>query len=123
MADFDEDHTFRSRCSISRSLELVGDKWTLLLVRDLAWHGKTTFQELQNSADGIPTNILSERLKRLMKWGLVKRRPYQQNPVRYRYSLTRAGRDLEPVLVEIMRWGNKHLGGGLFRPALDARRK
>ena len=123
MAALDEDHTFRSACSISRSLELLGDKWTLLLVRDLAWHGKTTFQELQNSVDGIPTNILSERLKRLMKWGLVERQPYQHNPVRYRYTLTKAGRDLEPALVELMKWGNKHLGGGLFRPALDSKDK
>ena len=58
-------HDFRSTCSIARTLELVGDKWTLLIVRDLKWHGKRTFQALQDSAEHVPSNILSERLKRL----------------------------------------------------------
>ena len=110
-------HDFRSRCSIARVLELVGDKWTLLIARDLMWHGKHTFQELQGSAEGIPTNILSDRLKRLMDWGLVRRAPYQDRPVRYRYELTDAGRSLEPVLLQIMQWGHERLGGGRYDPA------
>ncbi len=77
-------HAFQSNCLIARTLEIVGDKWTLLIVRDLAWHGKHTFQALQQSDERIPTNILSERLKRLEKWGLVDREAYQQRPVRYR---------------------------------------
>jgi DNA-binding HxlR family transcriptional regulator len=111
-------HGFRSDCSIARTLELVGDKWTLLLIRDLMWHGKHTFQALQDSAERIPTNILAERLRRLMAWGLVRRAPYQQRPVRYAYELTDAGRALEPVLVQIMTWGHGHLGGGLYDPAV-----
>ncbi len=110
-------HEFRSRCSIARSLEIVGDKWTLLVVRDLMWHGKHTFQELQNSEEQLPPNVLSQRLKRLMDWGLVEREAYQDRPVRYRYMLTERGRSLEPALLEIMSWGHRHLGGGLFDPA------
>ena len=107
---------FRSRCSISRTLELTGDKWTLLIVRDLLWHGKHTFKALQSSSERIPTNILSERLRRLSSWGLLDRKPYQDRPVRYAYELTEAGRALEPVLLQIMQWGHKYLGGGTFEP-------
>ena len=114
-------HEFRSACSIARTLEIVGDKWTLLLVRDLMWHGKTTFQALQDNAEHIPTNLLSERLKRLETWGLVRREIYQQRPVRYAYRLTDQGQSLEPVLREIMDWGHEHLGGGRFDPATGSR--
>ena len=109
-------HDFRSSCSIARILELVGDKWTLLIVRDMLWHGKETFQSLQGSDENIPTNILSERLKRLMDWKLVTRGPYQERPVRHAYKLTHVGRSLEPVLLQLMRWGHFHLGGGRFEP-------
>ena len=109
-------HDFRSSCSIARTLEIVGDKWTLLVIRDLLWHGKQTFQALQESAEGIPTNILSDRLKRLESWGLVRRELYQSRPVRYAYHLTEGGCSLEPVLLQIMAWGHAHLGGGRFDP-------
>jgi len=112
----DTDHRFRSGCSIARSLEVLGDKWTLLVVRDLMWHGKHTFQELQDAAERMPTNILADRLKRLTAWGLVERAPYQQRPVRYAYRLTDQGRALEPVLLSVMRWGHETLQGGLFDP-------
>ena len=110
-------HEFRSRCSIARTLEIVGDKWTLLIVRDLMWHGKQTFQALQDSAERVPSNILSDRLKRLVQWGLVDRSAYQTNPVRYVYRLTDKGRSLEPVLLDIMAWGHANLGGGRYDPA------
>ena len=113
-------HAFRSGCSISRTLELVGDKWTLLIIRDLLWHGKQTFQALQESAEKVPSNILSARLKRLIDWGLVQREPYQERPVRYAYTLTSAGRDLEPALLQIMKWGHDYLDGGLFDPSGSA---
>ncbi len=109
-------YAFRSGCSIARSMELWGDKWTLLVTRDLMWHGKHTFKSLQESDENIPTNILSERLQRLMHWGLVVREPYQERPVRYAYQLTAAGRAMEPVLLEIMKWGHSHLGGGSYDP-------
>lgn len=110
-------HEFRSACSIARTLEIFGDKWTLLIVRDLLWHGRHTFQALQDSAECIPTNILSERLKRLEQWGLVQRKAYHQRPVRYAYSLTDEGKSLEPVLLQMMAWGHRRLGGGRFDPA------
>lgn len=115
MADRAE-HEFRSSCAIARTLEIVGDKWTLLIVRDLMWHGRHRFQALQSSAEHIPTNILSERLKRLQDWGLVQRDAYQDRPVRYEYHLTKAGKSLEPVLLEIMEWGHARLGGGHYDP-------
>lgn len=111
-----DDHNFRSGCSIARTLELLGDKWTLLIVRDLMWHGKHTYQALQESAEHMPTNILAQRLKRLIKWGLVRRQPYQDRPVRYAYHLTEAGRLLEPALLQFMQWGHEQLGGGLYDP-------
>jgi DNA-binding HxlR family transcriptional regulator len=109
-------HDFRSRCSIARTLEVLGDKWTMLVVRDLMWHGKHTFQELQSSEERMPANLLSQRLKRLMEWGLVRREAYQDRPVRYKYDLTDEGKSLEPVLLQIMGWGHAHLGGGLYDP-------
>ncbi|MEP0744370.1 MAG: helix-turn-helix domain-containing protein [Anderseniella sp.] len=110
---------FRSRCSIARTLDIAGDKWTLLIVRDLMWHGKNTFQELQRSEERMPTNILSNRLKRLVELGLVKKEPYHDRPVRYRYTLTDAGKSLEPLLITLMDWGHTHLGGGHFDPSTD----
>jgi DNA-binding HxlR family transcriptional regulator len=107
---------FRSHCSIARALELIGDKWTLLIVRDLLWHGKHTFQALQDSAEHIPSNILSQRLKKLMELGLVRREAYQERPVRHAYYLTVTGATLEPVLLQIMGWGHSHLGGGRYDP-------
>lgn len=108
-----EGHEFRSKCSIARTLDVLGDKWTLLIVRDLMWHGKHTFQALQESAERIPTNILADRLRRLAEWGLVRRAPYQDHPPRFEYHLTEAGRTLEPALIQIMRWGHEMLNGGL----------
>ena len=109
-------HRFRSNCSISRTLELFGDKWTLLIVRDLMWHAKHTFQELQGSDEHVPSNILSQRLRQLMDWGLVNREPYQERPVRYHYHLSERGRSLEPVLLQIMKWGYHNLDGGSYDP-------
>lgn len=109
-------HEFRSNCSIARTLELAGDKWTLLIVRDLMWHGKQTFQALQESSERVPSNILSDRLKRLAEWGLVERSAYQTNPVRFAYRLTEKGKSLEPILLELMAWGHANLGGGRYDP-------
>lgn len=107
---------FRSRCSIARGLDLLGDKWTLLVVRDLLWHGKHSFQALQASEEHIPSNILSDRLQRLLAQGLVRRERYLDHPPRYHYHLTEKGRALEPALLALMRWGHDQLGGGLYDP-------
>ena len=109
----------RSLCPISCALDLLGDKWTLLLVRDLLL-GKGTYSELQQSPEGIPTNILADRLKRLRTEGILDREPYQQNPVRYRYRLTGKGRDLAPVLLAMVDWSDRHLEGTVSRAQVEA---
>ena len=118
-ATTDSNSCSRSNCPVSCVLELLGDKWTLLLVRDLLL-GKSTYTELQQSPEGIPTNILAERLKRLQRAGIVKKVPYQQRPLRYRYQLTRKGRDLYPVLSAMIDWGNRYVEGTITRAEIEA---
>jgi DNA-binding HxlR family transcriptional regulator len=101
----------RSECPIANALDLIGDKWTLLVVRDLLFLGKRLYGELAQCAEGIPSNILADRLRRLEQAGLVSKKPYQQNPVRYEYRLTEKGADLLPVLREMVYWSNKHIPG------------
>jgi DNA-binding HxlR family transcriptional regulator len=100
----------RSACAVANSLEILGDKWTLLVVRDLL-HGKRTYGELAESREGIPTNILADRLERLVSAGIVTRTPYQERPVRFAYALTPKGSALGDVLLAFVRWGKKHIPG------------
>ena len=102
----------RSACAIANSLDIVGDKWSLLVVRDLL-HGKHTYGELADSLERIPTNILADRLRRLEAAGILLSTPYQQRPVRYRYMLTAKGRALGEVLLAFVRWGKQHIPGTL----------
>ncbi|SFR95063.1 transcriptional regulator, HxlR family [Dyella sp. OK004] len=102
----------RSACAVANSLDVVGDKWSLLVVRDLL-HGKRTYGELAGSMERIPTNILADRLKRLEAAGIVQRTPYQQQPVRYAYTLTPKGCALGDVLLAFVRWGKKYIPGTL----------
>jgi DNA-binding HxlR family transcriptional regulator len=100
----------RSPCAVANSLDILGDKWTLLVVRDLL-HGKQTYGELALSPEGIPTNILADRLQRLEGAGIISRTPYQQRPVRHAYALTPKGRALGDVLLAFVRWGKQHIPG------------
>lgn len=100
----------RSPCAIACTLDVVGDKWSLLVVRDLL-HGKRTYGEILQSPEGIPTNILADRLKRLEEAGIIESAAYQERPVRYAYTLTPKGRELGEVLGAIVRWGRKHIPG------------
>src|SRR5271170_3833747 len=100
----------RSACAIANTLDLVGDKWSLLLVRDLL-HGKRTYGELVDSPEGIPTNILADRLKRLEGAGIITSTPYQERPVRHAYMLTPKGSALGEVLLAFVRWGKQHIPG------------
>jgi len=113
----------RSPCAVACTLDLVGDKWSLLVVRDLL-RGHVTFGELQNSPEGIPTNILAERLKRLEEAGLISKSAYQERPVRYAYGLTEKGKALSDILLALVRWGKKHIPGTrtLESPALPSLR-
>ena len=99
---------FRSSCPVACSLDIIGDKWTLLVVRDL-FLDKHTYSELQNGQEKIPSNILADRLKRLQHSGIISKQQYQQRPVRYRYHLSKKGEDLKFVLLELVKWGSKHL--------------
>jgi DNA-binding HxlR family transcriptional regulator len=100
----------RSACAVANSLDIVGDKWSLLVVRDLL-HGKRTYGELVSSPERIPTNILADRLKRLEGAGIIVSTPYQQRPVRYAYTLTPKGSALGDVLLAFVRWGKQHIPG------------
>jgi DNA-binding HxlR family transcriptional regulator len=100
----------RSPCAVACTLDLVGDKWSLLVIRDLL-RGNVTYGELQNSPEGIPTNILADRLKRLEESGLIAKSAYQQHPVRYAYELTKKGKALRGVLLALVRWGREHIPG------------
>jgi DNA-binding HxlR family transcriptional regulator len=100
----------RSACAVANSLDIVGDKWSLLVVRDLL-HGKRTYGELADSREGIPTNILADRLKRLESAGILTRTPYQERPVRYAYALTPKGSALGEVLLAFVHWGKQHIPG------------
>jgi len=100
----------RSACAIASSLDIMGDKWTLLVVRDLL-HGKRTYGELVDSPEHIPTNILADRLKRLEATGIIVGTPYQERPVRYAYTLTPKGKALGEVLLAFVRWGKQYLPG------------
>jgi DNA-binding HxlR family transcriptional regulator len=100
----------RSSCAVASTLDLVGDKWSLLVIRDLL-HGKRTYGEILQSPEGIPTNILADRLARLEQAGLIESAAYQDRPVRYAYTLTPKGRDLGDVVRALVRWGKKHIPG------------
>ena len=97
----------RSECPVSHALDAIGDKWTLLIVRDLL-KGKSRYDQFLSSPEGISTNILASRLARLVDRGLVTKSPYQQNPVRYEYRLSEKGADLGPVVKAMYVWGTKH---------------
>ena len=111
----------RSPCAVACTLDLVGDKWSLLVVRDLL-RGNVTYGELQNSPEGIPTNILADRLKKLEEAHLIAKSAYQEHPVRYAYELTEKGKALNNVLLALVRWGKKHIRGTrtLENPALHS---
>lgn len=98
----------RSPCPISAALDLIGDRWSLLVIRDLLV-GKKRYSEFLASPERITTNILAERLRRLEAGGLITSTAYSAHPPRYEYSLTARGRDLHPLLQELCRWGQRHV--------------
>lgn len=99
---------WRSSCPIGRTLDIIGDRWSLLVVRDLLYCESCTFKKLSASPERIPTNTLTDRLRKLEAAGLVERRVYQRRPVRHDYALTPRGKALAPVLRQLALYG---LGG------------
>ena len=98
----------RSGCPVSVSLEIFGDRWSLLIIRDLMVRGFRTFKQFQGSGEGIATNILAERLERLEAADIIAPEPEKTDGRRINYRLTKKGIDLAPVLLELLIWGAKH---------------
>ncbi|WP_035284906.1 winged helix-turn-helix transcriptional regulator [Actinokineospora spheciospongiae] len=101
-------------CSVARAMDLLGDQWTLLVLRQ-AYLGTRRFDRFQGEL-GIARNTLTERLERLTRAGVLERVRYQERPTRYEYALTEMGRDFFPALAAIMRWGDRWLDGGSGAP-------
>lgn len=100
----------RSCCPLTNALDIFGDKWSLLIIRDLVL-GKCRYAEFISSPESIASNILADRLKKLEAAGLITRRPYHQKPVRYEYFLTEKNESLWPVLAAIIAWTQEHYPG------------
>jgi len=103
-------------CSIAKSLEVVGERWSLLIVRDVM-NGNRRFGGIQRSL-GVARNVLSARLQRLVDEGILERRPYQEGPTRYEYFLTEKGLDLWPALIALLHWGDRYSAGPEGPPVL-----
>ncbi len=98
-------HTYS--CSVARTVEVMGERWTVLILRE-AFLGVRRFDHIQRDL-GIARNILSDRLGKLVEHGVLQRQQYSERPARFEYRLTERGRDLYPVIVTLMAWGDKHL--------------
>jgi DNA-binding HxlR family transcriptional regulator len=94
-------------CPVARAMSVIGDRWTLLIVRD-CFLGKSKFDEFQKSL-GVTRHVLSNRLKRLVDTGVLERHSYSERPVRYDYKLTEKGRDFSAALIGLKDWGKKHM--------------
>jgi len=104
------------RCSVARTLELVGERWTLLIIRD-AFLGVRRFGDFADRL-GIARNVLQDRLERLVEAGVLTKVPYQERPLRHEYRLTEMGRDLWPSIVALLQFGDEHLAGEAGPPML-----
>lgn len=98
----------RSGCPINVSLEMLGDRWSLLIIRDLMFRGFRTYKELLESEEGIATNILADRLRRLEDCGIISTEPDATDRRKLIYRLTAKGIDLAPILVELILWGARY---------------
>lgn len=98
----------RSGCPISLALEIFGDTWSLLIVRDLMFKGFKTFNEFLGAGEGIASNVLSDRLTKLEAAGIIDKREHGEDARRYEYRLTKKGIDLAPVIVEIVLWSARY---------------
>ena len=103
----------RSGCPVSISLEILGDRWSLLIVRDMMVRGHKTFKQFQESGEGIATNILADRLQKLVAGGLITAEKDQLDARRVNYRLTEQGIDLAPMMLELLIWGARHRDTGL----------
>jgi DNA-binding HxlR family transcriptional regulator len=100
--------TYGLDCPVARTLDIVGERWSVLILRDLFLQGPRRFQDLLTSLSGISPNTLSARLKRLEDAGIIERQMYAEHPPRAEYILTDKGRELGPVLKALRAWGERH---------------
>jgi DNA-binding HxlR family transcriptional regulator len=112
--------SYQQFCPIAMTLDVIGDRWTIIIVRDL-YFGRSRFNDLLAASPGMSTKILSERLKLLEQHGLVTREVYSEHPLRAEYKLTEKGMSLEPVLNAIGEWGGRNLVAQKDRAVLLAR--
>ncbi|HCD26845.1 MAG TPA: transcriptional regulator [Gammaproteobacteria bacterium] len=99
---------FRSPCPIARALDILGDKWTLLVMRDALYFNVRTYADFASQIEHIPTNLLASRLKTLTKQGFLEKVPYQTNPMRYEYVPTDLAKALKPLLREVRKFGEAY---------------
>jgi DNA-binding HxlR family transcriptional regulator len=102
------DSGYGMKCPVARTLDVIGERWTILILRDLLREGPRRFQDFQASLPGLSPNTLSARLKSLEMHGIVERKLYEEHPPRAEYLLTERGRTLGPVLQALLEWGKKY---------------
>ena len=98
----------RSECPLTHALDIFGDKWTLLIIRDMMMRGRHEYHEFLSGEEGIATNILSDRLKRLLCLGIIEHVPHPDHKSKKFYYLTQKGKDLMPVIMEIVLWSENY---------------
>ena len=103
----------RSHCPVSCALDVLGDRWTLIIVRDALFGGATTFGDFQSAPEKIASNILSARLQKMVDCGIFTKQKDPDNKLKIHYLLTDKGKDLKEVLMAVGRWGSDHISGAL----------
>lgn len=105
-AKLESNSTFRSNCPIAKTLDILGDKWTLLILRDVLIFNAKTYTQFAQSPEHIPTNLLSQRLKKLVNEGLLEKNAYQDNPLRYEYLPTEKCKTVQPIIAAMKKFGD-----------------
>ena len=106
----------RSPCALANGLEILGDRWTLLVIRDLMFTNRREFGHFLNAGEGISTNILTERLERLQQSGVISKKPHPGHGKKFIYELTERGINLAPVLIELALWAYDNIEGTFIPP-------
>ncbi len=109
-------HCDRTTCPVACALDILGDRWTLLIIRDLMFFSRHEYKELLTAEEGISTNILSDRLNRLLDYELIDVIPHPEYGTRKLYYLTQSGKDLIHTLTQLVRWSSKHLNDLVYIP-------
>ena len=109
ITESENDASFRSVCPVARPLDVLGDKWTLVIMRAALIFGARTYADFAGQPERIPSNLLAQRLKKLIRFGLLEKIPYQTNPLRYNYVPTEQGKALRPLLREARKFGETYL--------------